>query len=355
MNFFLLEDVEIDRNKLMKELNPPSITSFKQYLTMDKYKVIETARGFIPEKDLVRFDISTGVYSGEDLVDIVNMTDNYETKLFAISHLIQSYSSHSYLKCRKYINKYIELYNTKHNHLFYFELKNMCNSILYHSFTHTDKLTDKDIEELLYDKYDIITNPIGCSDEMIEERRNAFYIDMLTSLIEASKESNSPNSHIYFKYFYKYKLPNITELKCYDYCKTLYLYNMFLIKASSAASNYSFIDADESKELYNALIESIEFILKDDVNDIITMLTVYDKEEVANFLSIIKFCYDLGKARELKGIAKFNLSDEDEYFIKNELGGLLNKNDASSPSTSLYNTNANWIKFGTGYLRMIGG
>lgn len=357
MKFFILEDTPVDKKKVDKILSKFHFNSFKEYLTCDKTDCIWNIRNLIPERGEYRqrFGISTRDDLTTDKLEVMagDCFWNTETNLFALSHLIQRCSVNSYVDYQNYVNKYIAKYENMVNNAslpFYFRIKYICNKITQFAFMNKDA-TKEDIRSF--------------ADSIVPSEYDRSYItltDCISSFIDASKISVSKNANYYMtiadELFAEYE----ENFNGYDmrfgYDKLVMHYNKFLTWASIAASSGSMDAADKSVEYIHAMMMDLYIFIPSKVDSAIDALTVFDKDDVANLLCITKFVYELSKAKDAKCghtddfMNGFNKEDRD-FILSGEFGKFITSTQC--PAANLYTTNEQWLKFATGYMRMIGG
>lgn len=357
MKFFLLEDTPIHNRKKVDEiLSKFHFNSFKEYLTCDKTDCIWRIGKLIPEKGeyRTRFGISTWDIPAYKLEVFASKCFwGTETNLFALSHLIQRCSINSYVDYQKYVNQYTTKYEGMTNNAslpFYFRLKYICNKITQFAFTNKNA-TKEEIRSF--------------ADDIIPSDHDTSYltlIDCVLSFIDASKISTSKYANYYMtiadELFAEYEENFSGYDMRFGYDKLVMHYNKFLTWASVAASSGSMDAADKSIEYIHAMMMDLYIFVPSKVDSAIDALTIFDKDDVANLLCITKFVYELSKAKDVKCshtddfMNGFNEEDKD-FILSGEFGKFITS--TQSPTANLYTTNEQWLKFATGYMRMIGG
>lgn len=343
-----------------------SLTEFIEFSNMNEDFHNRMIKQLGTNKDLItEYKISIGYYSLNRLNTIYKTSADYENRMFALSHMLHSYSISDFERFKTLVEDYCGLYgfNTirdKHDLPFYFILKFMNNLATYHFV-----MENQDIIKG-YEKGDvgsIVSAYRGiCIPKNVKikgyDRTNVIYVDIMEAVLVGC-------DYLLSKDYLKYR---DTVLSIYnhlfEFCRLAFddfqfimikiLHKWFLLLSSKMAENSDFTLSKGCTLTIMQMNVGICHMYNRGVPNLIKILKLYDKNDIPMMLCMIRFLnkmkhssLKLDKIIRLEYIPKkdieFAMSDMDLHIQNHILSPVPNtKNDIDS-----------WFEKATGVLRML--
>lgn len=314
------------------------------------------------KKELIEeYRISIGFYSLNALDMLSEYSMDYENRLFALSHLIHSYSIADYAKYKSYVKKYIDLHSSLTDDQraslgFYFDLKTMSNAIISLGFDKDagffssipsnmnnmilDAIDDfRTMYEGLDDEhtYIIIVDMIesilaGCDYLLLKDTSPSFILDVHKGIIKACQDGGIFRaSFIYLKV----------------------LYTHFSLLSSEMAKEENFDIVPVLKDMIECMTFLINKYYETGVPYLINMLKLYDKNDVPMFLCLIRFLLKLKEnSRVMNEVIDLHIPDKDREYALSDMD-LHKSNHILSPVPNTMKDIDSWFEKATGVLRML--
>ena len=343
-----------------------SLAEFIEFSNMNENFHTKMIKQLGSHKDLItEYKISIGHYPLNGLEAIYKTSASYENRMFALSHMLHSYSISDFERFKILVEKYCDLYTTntirdKHDLPFYFILKFMNNLATYHFITENQDIINGyekgDVGSIISAYRDI------CIPKFVKikgyDRTNVVYVDIIEAVLVGCDYLLSID---YLKY-------RDTVLSIYyhlfEFCRIAFddfqfitikiLHKWFLLLSSKMAENSDFTLSKGCTLMIMQMNVGVCHMYSRGVPNLIKTLKLYDKNDIPMMLCMIRFLnklkhssLKLDKIIRLEYIPKkdieFAMSDMDLHI----------QNYILSPVPNTKNDIDSWFEKATGVLRML--
>lgn len=343
-----------------------SLTEFIEFSNMNEDFHNRMIKQLGTNKDLItEYKISIGHYSLNKLEIIHKTSTDYENRMFALSHMLHSYSISDFERFKILVEEYCGLYaaNTirdQHDLPFYFALKFMNNLAIYDFITENQDIIKGyekgDTRSIISAYHDI------CIPKNIEikgyDRTNVVYVDIMEAVLVGCDYLLSAD-------YLKYK---DTVLSIYhhlfEFCRIVFddfqfitikiLHKWFLLLSSKMAENSDFTLSKVCSLMIMQMNVGVCHMYSQGVPNLIKTLKLYDKNDIPMMLCMIRF---LNKLKESS--LKLDKIIWLEYIPKKDIEFAMSdmdlhiQNHILSPVPNTKNDIDSWFEKATGALRML--
>lgn len=343
-----------------------SLTEFIEFSNMNENFHTKMIKQLGSHKDLItEYKISIGHYPLNGLEAIYKTSTSYENRMFALSHMLHSYSISDFERFKILVEEYCDLYtiNTirdKHDLPFYFILKFMNNLATYHFITENQDIIKGyekgDVESIISAYRDI------CIPKFVKikgyDRTNVVYVDIIEAVLVGCDYLLSID-------YLKYK---DTVLSIYnhlfEFCRIAFddfqfitikiLHKWFLLLSSKMAENSDFTLSKGCTLMIMQMNASVCHMYSRGVPNLIKTLKLYDKNDIPMMLCMIRFLNKLKHSSlKLDKIIKLDyVPKKDIEFAMSDMD-LHIQNHILSPVQNTKNDIDSWFEKATGVLRML--